>query len=158
VSVGIETNERKRQTKEQVMSSGVSNLQHIRGHDRYLIYKLLHHTVTFTNVLRRPHKTVTGRVSSVCRNIFLNEIEVTIEGKVYRFKEPQAILLQKTGQLEEIVFVYGLNDREPTDAVLFRQIRNSQYKETIHDAMRNLTPETRKEIRFQLGQKVQRRG
>ena len=63
----------------------------VRGHDRYLIYKMLNRKVTFINSLRRPHRTVSGTVKSVRRNIFTNEVEIHVDSRVFRFKEPQAI-------------------------------------------------------------------
>ena len=130
----------------------------VRGHDRYLIYKMLNRKVTFINSLRRPHRTVSGTVKSVRRNIFTNEVEIHVDSRVFRFKEPQAIVMNGKGGIEELLFLYGLNDKEPTDAALFKETRSRHYKgETIHDAMDRLAPSSRKQVRFQLGDKVKRR-
>ena len=141
----------------------VTNMFHgasmpIKEHDRYLIYRLLNRKVSFVNTLKRPHGTVSGTVKCVRRNIFTNEIEIVIESRTYRFKEPQAIVLFKSHKGEEVVFIYGLNNKEPTDAALFREARSRHYKgDTIHDAMKKLTPSMKKQIRFQLGERVRRR-
>lgn len=119
---------------------------------------MLNRKVTFVNALRKPHKQVSGTVKSVRRNIFTSEVEIYIESRVFRFKEPNAIVTGGKGGVEEIVFIYGLNDKEPTDAALFKETRSRHYKgETIHDAMDRLAPSSRKQIRFQLGDKVKRR-
>jgi len=125
----------------------------MKGHDRYLIYRMLNRKVSFQNVNRKPYRMITGTVKSVRRDIFANEIELVVENRVFRFKEPQAIIL-KEGKESAVVFLYGLDDKEPTDAALFKETRSRHYKgETIHDAMKRLAPQTRKEVVFVLGEK-----
>jgi hypothetical protein len=119
---------------------------------------MLNRKVTFTSTLRKPHRAISGTVKSVRRNIFSNEVEIHVDSRVFKFKEPHAILMSGKAGTEEIVFLYGLNNAEPTDAALFKEARSHNYKgETIHDAMDRLAPSSRKQVRFQLGEKVKRR-
>jgi len=83
----------------------------MEGHDRYLIYKLLGRTVEIRLPVRQGGRRLRGIVEKVCRDIFQNEVHVTISGCVHSFREPSAIVHDGSN----IHFLYG--DIEPTDEV-----------------------------------------
>ena len=115
--------------------------------NRYLIYKMLKRKISFSNGNGRK---ITGTVDRICRNIFENLIEVTIDGKLFKFKEPDIISFAPSNK-SMIVFMYGRasGEVEMSDQVLFAEVRASLYKgETINDVISRTTPDREKIIRF----------
>ena len=119
-------------------------------HDRYLIYKLLKRKISFSH--GREGRKISGTVDRICRNIFENLVEITIDGKLFKFKEPDIISFAPSNK-SMIVFMYGkaTGEVEMSDRALFAEVRASVYKgETINDVISRTTPDREKIIRFTL--------
>ena len=105
--------------------------------------------VSFTG---RENKRISGVTQQVCRDIFNNTVEITINGRLFCFKEPNIISLSPDSQFI-ILFVYGkpVNESEMSDQALFAEVRASLYKgETIDDVIFRTKPSKTKIIRFTL--------
>lgn len=118
--------------------------------DRYAIYRLLHRKVNF----RHPEdgELVSGFVDDVYRDIFGEELRLTIRGRVFRFKEPAQI--KETSH--EFVFIYGDSSRpakDVSDRRFFNEMRKSSYKEDLSGTVARLTTRRTKECRFVLGER-----
>lgn len=100
----------------------------MRGHDRYLIYRLLGRLVEIRLPARQGGRRLKGIVEKVCRDIFQNEVHVTISGSVHAFREPAAIV----GEGDNIHFVYG--DVEVPDEAEMPEFNG--YDENLHDHLR----------------------
>jgi len=116
--------------------------------DRYGIYRMLNHMVTFRNPVNK--ETVSGYVDEVFRDIFMSEIRIKIGSKTYKFKEPVAI---RAGD-RDIVFCYGgLKPKEVTDKQMFEELHKEQFRETVDDTMKRLAPKRCSEVIFHIGAK-----
>jgi len=118
----------------------------VRGHDRYAIYRMIGCKVEFASPNRRAGRLVSGVVEDVARNIFDNEVQIFLKGgKVFRFKEPTAIL-KDTGS---VVFWYGdVGHKEVGDEAMFQEMRMSQYGETVNDVLKRTEGAKVKATRF----------
>jgi hypothetical protein len=129
----------------------------ISGHDPYLIYHMLHREISFDPPRGRSRS---GMVQSVLRNIFDNQVELTIDGKLFSFDEPVAIIHAKDADNGSVIFVYGNLEPDISDEELFGQMRNGGndfYGETVDDVLARTTRDNLKTVRFLLGEKVRRR-
>lgn len=72
-------------------------------HDRYLVYTVLGRSVEVRMPVRMGGLRIKGVVEKVCRDIFNGELEFTISGEEYRFREPSAIVSEGG----DIHFLYG---------------------------------------------------
>lgn len=75
----------------------------MKGHDRYLIYRLLGRSVEIRMPVRLGGQRLKGTVDKVFRDIFNGQVSVTISGDIHHFREPRAIV--KEGG--SIHFIYG---------------------------------------------------
>jgi hypothetical protein len=115
--------------------------------DRYAVYKLIGRSVSFTD--RRRGK-VSGFVEEVYRDIFSEEIRLTINGEHYKFKEPNSIKINE----KEAIFCYGeKHGKEMSDDKVFDELKKEQYRETLHDTMKRIAPKRSREVRLVLGEK-----
>ena len=122
-------------------------------YDRYVVYHLLNRMVTFTDPVN-THQKVSGYVEEVYRDIFTSEIRLKVQGRVFRFKEPDAIRENQ----KAMVFVYGdVKHQDVSDAELFDEMRKEQFKENVARTIHRLAPKKLSEIRFTLGAKKQAR-
>jgi len=77
--------------------------------------------------------TMEGVVERVCRDIFDNVVEVTLDGCRHVFREPEAIVQRGT----DIVFLYGDIDEDlEKDAQMFKEAAISSYEGSLHDHLR----------------------
>ena len=119
--------------------------------DRYALYKMLYHLVSFKDV---SGKEVSGYVDAIYRDVFENKIEIKIGGKTYKFDEPS--LMKISGS--DLTFVYGSSSEEVSDEVLFDEMRKEQFRETVDDTVHRLAPKIKTKIKFKIGvKKVSRR-
>jgi len=122
-------------------------------HDRYLIYKMLGREVSFDFRIRRRVRKLQGVVERVCRNVFDNVVELTVNGHLHCFDEPSAIVMDGG---DKLLFLYG--DLELTDlgdAALFSEYREAGHSgETLEDIIKRTTPTPRETMRFELGERV----
>jgi hypothetical protein len=121
------------------------------NHDRYAIYKMLGRKISFITHAGGRRKII-GVVEKVCRNIFDNMVEITIKGKLFKFKEP-TVITQVSDSESVILFVYGKTPEEEeaqmSDKALFAEVRASFYKgETINDVISRTTPAKKKVVKF----------
>jgi len=124
----------------------------VKGHNRYLIYHMLGRQVVFPNP-KRPSRVARGVVTEVCRDIFSNEVLVTMDdSRTFRFKEPVAIVLRSKGDRRELLFLSGgVGRRELSDDDLFDEMKK-HYRETMTETLKRVTPGETKETRFLLGE------
>lgn len=131
----------------------------VSSHDRYLIYEMLDREVTFEH--SRSGRKYSGVVEQVLRDIFQNQVELTMNGRLFCFDEPVAIVRTtgKTIPCETVVFVYGDLGDEITDEELFEQVRGSSdfYGETVHEVLSRTRPKTCHVVQFRLGRQIPRR-
>lgn len=130
----------------------------VSGHDPYLIYHMLHREVSFEPPKGRRMRT--GVVQSVLRNIFDNQVELTLNGQLFAFDEPVAIVRVNGSEHGSVVFVYGDLGPEMSDDELFDQMRGGGsefYGETVDDILRRTRPKRLKTVEFLLGEKIKRR-
>lgn len=119
-------------------------------HNRYLIYRMLHREITFSNP--SGTKQCKGIAESIYRDIFSNTVELTVNGRLFRFREP--VLIAAEGNV--IMFVYGkVASTDCSDDALFADMRAAVYKgETAGDIIKRTTPPKTKVMRFFLSDKV----
>jgi hypothetical protein len=131
----------------------------VSSHDRYLIYEMLDREVSFEHA--RDNRKQSGIVERVLRDIFDNEVEVTINGRPHRFQEPAAIVRTSddTTPFGAVIFVYGDFDPDLSDEQLFEQMRSSSeyYGETVDDVLARTRKESQHIVKFVLGKKAHRR-
>jgi hypothetical protein len=122
-------------------------------HDRYLIYRLLGREVSFDFRIRRRIRKLKGVVERVCRDVFDNVVEVTVNGHIHRFDEPTAIVMNGS---DTLLFLYGdLGETDQGDAALFAQMRESTHNgETLDEVIKRTTPRTKETMRFAIGERV----
>ena len=121
-------------------------------HDRYLIYRMLGRNVTFPLPSKKQAR-YSGVAQRVCRDIFDSYVELTVNGRLFRFKEP-AVMLQDGDSA--ILFIYGnVEASDMSDNALFQEMRNSM-GETAGDVIRRTTPTKTCVTRFLLGPKTER--
>ena len=118
------------------------------SHDRYLIYEMMGQQVSFTVHNRKENKKVVGVTEQVCRDIFEGHVELTVNGQLFRFKEPAVMILDSD---RSIIFVYGSKDdnMDEGDDALFGVLRGSM--ETIDDVIARSAPSRTHVQRFVLG-------
>jgi len=120
-------------------------------HNRYLIYSLLGHEVTFKG--SRTNRRFLGIVNKVRRNIFDNVVELIVGGRCHTFSEPDAIL----EDAEHVVFVYGdLGKFDNSDSALFQDVRHSAFTECVDDVISRTSPGDIQTMRFKKGPKKTR--
>jgi len=114
-------------------------------HDRYAVYHLIGKQITF-NTPSRNSRQCTGIAQRVCRDIFSSMVELTVNGRTFRFKEPTAIA--KIGNA--VVFVYGRHANDDMqDNELYSYLREAAYRgETIDNIIHNTMPSRVKLLRF----------
>ena len=118
-------------------------------YDRYVVYHLLNRMVTFHDPVH-THQKVSGYVEEVYRDIFTCEIRLKVQGRVFRFKEPDAVRENQRA----MVFVYGdVKHQDVSDDDLFDEMRKEQFKENVAGTIHRLAPKKLSEIRFVLGAK-----
>lgn len=122
----------------------------ITKHNRYLIYRMLGREITFSNP--SGTKQMRGIAEAINRDIFSNTVELTVNGRLFRFREPVVI----TAENNVIIFIYGkVMPTDCSDDALFADMRDSLYKgETAGDIIRRTTPPKTKIVRFFLHDKV----
>jgi len=101
----------------------------MEGNDRYLIYRLLGRAVEVRMPARQGGGRLRGIVEKVCRDIFQDEVRVTISGVCHAFREPRAIVPAGGG---DIHFLYG--DVEPDEES--EVPRFNAYDEDLHQHLR----------------------
>lgn len=120
------------------------------AHNRYLIYRMLGRQITFSN----PSGTrqCRGVAESISRDIFSNMVELTVNGRLFRFREP--VVITATGNI--IMFIYGkVAETDCSDEGLFNDMRAAVYKgETAGDIIKRTTPPKTKVVRFFVGEKT----
>jgi hypothetical protein len=120
-------------------------------HNRYLIYRMLGREVSF--VPQRSSRKISGITERVYRDIFDNVVELTVSGRVFRFKEPTLIAMHG----DRIVFVYGKTSLvEQDDNALFTEMQE-RYGETVDDVMRRMMPSKARVLWFAVGKPVDSR-
>lgn len=132
----------------------------ISGHDPYLIYHMLHRTVSFESP--RTRSVSTGVVQSVLRNIFENQVELTIDGQLFSFAEPVVIVHvneEPDSEHGKVVFVYGDLEQDLSDDELFGQMRHGAefYGENVDDVLSRTRPKRLHTVQFLLGERKRRR-
>ena len=121
------------------------------SHDRYLIYEMMGQQVSFT-FHGRKEKKVAGVAQQVCRDIFENQIELTVGGKAYRFKEPDVISASPDTK-SVVLFVYGkpADESAMSDKALFAEVRAVPFKgETMDDVIHRTKQGKTKVLKFAL--------
>lgn len=99
-------------------------------HDRYLIYKLLGRCVEVRTPVRFGGQRIKGIVERVCRDIFGNSVEVTIDGCLHTFREPEAII-EHDGK---VMFLYGDVEPDPEPGEEgFEVPAYNGYDESLHE-------------------------
>ena len=137
---------------EKPMDDKIKKIHAIVGHDRYAIYEMLGHKISFIKsggrCLSRP---VSGVVKDVCRDIFTNEIVLTtLNGREHRFKEPVAIVRRG----DSLTFLYGELDRgDLSDKDLFAALKG-QFRETMKETISRMSPKKNALVRFEIGERV----
>ncbi len=130
----------------------VRQAQHVGvpGHDRYLIYTMLGREIAF----RMSSKKRKGVVERVCRNIFDNVVEVTVNGCVHRFSEPMAIIADG----DDVLFIYGdISLHNAGDDALFAHLREGAYRgDSITDVIARTSRREPKTMRFLVGPRKRR--
>lgn len=123
----------------------------VQGHDRYLIYRMLGRKVSFGNPSRRAKYPVCGVVRDVSRNIFSNEVELTVDGRLFSFKEPRAIVQRG----DDVVFLYGdVGMEEQSDEEVYMEMRMEQFKGGASDVLARERREPTTETKFEIGESV----
>ena len=119
-------------------------------HNRYLIYRMLGREITFSNP--SGTKQCRGIAENISRDIFSNMVELTVNGRLFRFREPVVI----TANGNVIMFIYGkVAETDCSDEGLFNDMRAAVYKgETAGDIIKRTTPPKTKIMRFYMGEKV----
>ena len=122
-------------------------------HDRYLIYKMLGREVSFDFRIRRRMRRLQGVVERVCRNVFENVVEITVNGHLHRFDEPAAIVMDGN---DKLLFLYGeLGSPDLGDAALFAEYRDAGHSgETLEDVIKRTTPTPKEAMRFEIGERA----
>lgn len=116
--------------------------------DRYVVYRMLHRMVSFIHPTTK--EKVSGYVDEVYRDVFAGELHITIDGTVYRFKEPEVIRENQ----KEFVFLYGdVGKREVSDERLFDAMRQRQYQESLDATIQRTTHDKVHETRFKIGER-----
>ena len=101
-------------------------------HDRYLIYRLLGRHVEVMMPDRMGGERMEGVVERVCRDIFQDKIEVTLDGYRHAFQEPQAIVSEGV----DIHFLYGDVDAASDDERVMLDDDFDSYRESINQHIR----------------------
>jgi len=130
----------------------------ISGHNPYLIYHMLHREISFEPP--RCRKLRTGVVQSVLRNIFKNQVELTVDGKLFAFAEPVGIVQINGSEYGSVIFVYGDLGPEMSDNELFEKMSGNgseYYGETVDDILSRTRRNKVKTVEFILGEKIRRR-
>ena len=119
-------------------------------HNRYLIYRMLGREITFSNP--SGTKQCRGVAENISRDIFSNMVELTVNGRLFRFREP--VVIMANGNV--IIFIYGkVAATDYSDEGLFNDMRAAVYKgETAGDIIKRTTPPKTKIMRFFVGEKV----
>jgi len=127
--------------------------------NRYLIYEMLDREVAFEYA--RSGRRYSGVVEQVVRDIFQNQVQLILNGRLFRFDEPVVIVKTPDGGTPygAVVFVYGDLADEQTDDELFEHVRDSSefYGETVHDVLSRTKPKTFRVVQFLLGRPILRR-
>lgn len=122
----------------------------ISAHDRYLIYHMLGRRVSVSHV-PEPEGKLHGVVKDVVRDIFTSAIEIAIDGKRMRFKEPRLIV----SHMGNIVFLYGDIEDDISDDQLFAEMHSSEhFGSTVNDVIYRNEPQEARLVHFELGEKV----
>jgi hypothetical protein len=116
----------------------------LQEHNRYLIYQLLGRSVEIRIPARYGGRRLKGIVEKVCRDIFQNEVQVTISGESHTFREPSAIIPDGS----DIHFLYG--DVELTDEGSMVP-RYNAYDESLHEHLRRTARRPVAKMVFKLG-------
>jgi len=131
----------------------------VSSHDRYLIYEMLDREVSFEH--SKTRKMHSGVVEHVLRDIFDNQVHLTLNGRLFQFDEPVAIVRTSDGvtPFGTVVFVYGDLGADLSDEELFDQMRGSSefYGETVDDVLSRTRPKVPHVVQFYLGKQIPRR-
>jgi len=121
--------------------------KHVHKNDRYAIYKMVNRMVTFQMPLEG---IIEGYVEEVYRDVFEGDLRVKINGKVFRFKEPDLIRYKN----DVLIFIYGdIDKKDVTDEQLFEEMKKEQFRESVEATVNRLDPKIIRELRFKLGEK-----
>ena len=118
--------------------------------DRYLIYTLKGKRVRAIVPKRFGGFVLNGVVSRVYRDVLDKNISISIQDKVYVFREPDIITSLDE---HEILFIYGRNPNTTitTDEQLLEEMRTIAYHGgNIDDAMSSLDCDTTNIIAFKM--------
>ena len=115
--------------------------------DRYVVYHMLNRMVTFKDPA--TGSKISGFVEEVYRDIFIGELRLRVRSRVYKFKEPTFIRSDGNG----IMFVYGHGGHGMSDEKLFNEMRSGQFRETMGETIKRITPRRVRQLRFTLGDK-----
>ena len=129
----------------------------VSAHDRYLVYQMLNRNVSFA--LPNNRKPCSGVVEQVLRNIFSNQVELTVKGQLFCFDEPVAIVRVNGSEHGSVVFVYGDIGPEPGDDDFFGQLRDDSefYGENVDDILTRTRPKDVRVVEFLMGPPIRRR-
>ena len=127
------------------------------GHNRYLIYRMLGRKVSFNSCVSRRARRLSGVVERVCRNVFDNKVELTVDGQTHSFDEPAAIV---TDGRASILFLYGNpGDDDMSDNALFAEMRDSvNVGEPVDEVIRRTARVENKSMRFSVGERMLKPG
>lgn len=128
---------------EENFSPNIDNLTH----DRYLVYTMIGKSVSFFHKNGRV-RHVSGIVQAVERDVLENQVEITVDGKIYVFPEP-AIVTASGGK--SVAFVYGKRGQqtEESDRDIFSAMRED-YGQSLNDVLHRTAPVKPKVTRFML--------
>lgn len=118
----------------------------MENNNRYLIYKMLGRKVDVILPNRFGGQKIKGVVERVCRDIFGNAIEITIDGHRNTFREPEAIIAEG----DSIMFMYGDVDPEPVK-VGFEVPNYNGYDESLHEHLKRTARRPVSQTVFKLG-------
>jgi hypothetical protein len=120
----------------------------MQNHDRYLIYKLLGRRIEVRLPARFGGQRIKGVAERVCRDIFGNAVEVTINSRRHVFREPEAIIEDGAN----ILFLYGDVEPEsqPGEARFEVPVYNA-YDESLHEHLNRTARRPVSKTVFKLG-------
>jgi hypothetical protein len=122
----------------------------MKQNDRYLIYKMLGRYVRVYLPERFGGRCVNGVVERVCRDIFDNSVEVTLDGTRHTFREPESIVLDEGG---DIHFIYGDGAMVDESGGVFKGDYNG-YVESINDHLARTSSRPVSRTTFYVGEIV----
>ena len=119
--------------------------------NRYLIYEMLRRQVKVDpKGFGKKFRGFDGVVEQVMRDVFENQVVLSVSGEPYAYDEPSLIFRHGN----DIIFVYGdVDEFDDSDEALFDDVRAS-YGENIHAFINRSSPTCRKTLRFEVGEQA----